>query len=47
MATYLKKAKERPAEDLSEVSRTVREIISKVKGEGETAVRYYSKKFDN
>ena len=47
MATYLKKAKERPPEDLSEVSRTVREIISKVKLEGEAAVRYYSKKFDN
>lgn len=47
MATYLKKAKERPPEDLSDVSRTVREIISRVKGEGEAAVRYYSKKFDN
>jgi len=47
MATYLKKAKARPPEDLSEVSRAVREIIDRVKGEGEAAVRYYAKKFDS
>jgi sulfopropanediol 3-dehydrogenase len=46
MPVYLKKAKERPVEDLSQVRDTVREIIEKVRHEGEAAVRYYSEKFD-
>ena len=46
MPVYLKKAKERPAEDLSQVWETVRQIIEKVREEGEDAVRYYSEKFD-
>lgn len=47
MATYLKKAKERPEQDMRAVSETVREILERVRREGEEAVRYYSKKFDN
>jgi sulfopropanediol 3-dehydrogenase len=46
MPVYLKKAQERPAEDLSKVRETVRQIIEKVKQEGEDAVRHYSKAFD-
>lgn len=47
MAEYLKKAIERPKEDLTAVREVVREIIERVKEEGEAAVRYYSEKFDN
>jgi sulfopropanediol 3-dehydrogenase len=47
MALYLKQAKERPAEDLSKVRETVREIIENVRRDGEAAVRNYSQKFDN
>ena len=47
MASYLKKAKERPEQDLRAVSDTVREILERVRLEGEAAVRYFSKKFDN
>lgn len=47
MALYLKKAKERPAEDLDTVKKVVGEIIEKVRSEGESAVRYYSEKFDD
>lgn len=47
MATYLKEAKERPEQDMQAVSDTVREILERVRREGEAAVRYYSKKFDN
>lgn len=47
MAVYLKSAKERLAEDLTQVRETVREIIERIKQEGEAAVRYYSEKFDN
>ena len=47
MALYLKKAKERPREDLTAVRDTVREVLEKVGREGETAVRYYSEKFDD
>ena len=47
MATYLKKALPRPEEDLTAVRDTVREIIERVRTEGEDAVRYYSEKFDN
>jgi sulfopropanediol 3-dehydrogenase len=46
MPVYLKKAQERPAEDLSQVRETVRRIIEKVKQEGEDAVRHYSEAFD-
>jgi sulfopropanediol 3-dehydrogenase len=46
MAFYLKKAKQPPKEDLSQVRDTVREILEKVRNEGETAVRHYSSKFD-
>jgi len=46
MPVYLKKAQERPAEDLSQVRETVRQIIEKVKQEGADAVRYYSESFD-
>ena len=47
MALYLKQAKERPAEDLSKVRETVREIIENVRRDGEAAVRNYSQKFDS
>jgi sulfopropanediol 3-dehydrogenase len=46
MAIYLKKAKEKPPEDLSQVREVVREILERVRTEGESAVRYYSEKFD-
>jgi sulfopropanediol 3-dehydrogenase len=46
MAKYLKQAKEKPAEDLRAVQDTVREILDRVRKEGEAAVRYYSEKFD-
>jgi len=47
MAEYLKTAKVRPAEDLTQVRESVREIIEMVRKEGEAGVRYYSKKFDD
>jgi sulfopropanediol 3-dehydrogenase len=47
MAIYLKEATERPEQDIQAVSDTVREVLDKVRREGEAAVRYYSKKFDN
>jgi len=47
MVEYLKKAIEKPEEDLSEVRDVVTEILEQVKNEGEDALRYYSKKFDN
>jgi len=47
MAFYLKKAKQPPKEDMARVRETVREIIDKVRTEGEAGVRYYSGKFDN
>jgi len=47
MALYLKRARERPREDLTAVRDTVREIIERVRQEGEKAVRFYSEKFDN
>jgi sulfopropanediol 3-dehydrogenase len=46
MAKYLKTALVRPKEDLTAVRDTVREIIDRVRSEGEAAVRHYSKKFD-
>jgi len=47
MAEYLKRAIEKPEEDISKVSAAVREIIERVKTQGEAGVRYYSTKFDN
>lgn len=47
MAEYLKKAKERPREDLAAVRESVREIIERVRKDGEAGVRYYSQRFDN
>jgi len=47
MAEYLKKAIARPKEDLTSVRGSVREIIERVRENGEAGVRYYSKKFDN
>ena len=46
MAEYLKKAIERPEEDISAVQETVRQILSRVKNEGEDGLRYYSERFD-
>ena len=47
MHSYLKQAKPRPKEDLSEVKEMVREILENVKNEGVEALRRYSKNFDN
>lgn len=47
MAEYLKRALERQEEDVTAVQETVREILEKVKQEGEEAVRFYSWKFDD
>jgi sulfopropanediol 3-dehydrogenase len=47
MAEYLKKAVEKPEEDISAVQAAVSEILEKVKQEGIEAVRYYSEKFDD
>lgn len=47
MVEYIKRAIEKPEEDISEVQDVVREIIDRVKNEGEEGLRYYSKKFDN
>lgn len=46
MAQVLKRAQTRPAEDVTAVQNTVREMLERVKKEGEAAVRYYSEKFD-
>jgi len=46
MAQYLKRAIEKPEEDISAVQAAVLEILEKVKKEGVDAVRYYSEKFD-
>jgi len=47
MPVYLKQAQQRPPEDLSQVRETVRQIIEKVKQDGEDAVRQFSKAFDS
>ncbi|MBI4963143.1 MAG: histidinol dehydrogenase [Desulfomonile tiedjei] len=47
MIRYLKRAVEKPKEDLTEVRETVRGILEKIKEEGEAGLRYYSEKFDN
>jgi sulfopropanediol 3-dehydrogenase len=46
MATYLKRAVERPVEDLTAVRQTVSEILERIQKEGMDAVRFYSSKFD-
>ena len=46
MAEYLKQAKEKPEEDIRAVQDTVREMLSRIKKEGEAAVRDYAKTFD-
>ena len=43
---YLKKAEQKPEEDLNSVRSLVSEILDRVKREGEKAVRYYSERFD-
>ncbi len=47
MRTYLKKAIEKPKEDRAAVQETVRQILEKIRDEGEAGLRYYSEKFDN
>jgi sulfopropanediol 3-dehydrogenase len=47
MAEYLKKAIAKPEEDIRIVQDTVREILGKIKKEGESAVKHYSKTFDH
>jgi len=47
MITYLKRAEEKRKHDMHIVADTVREILERVRNEGEAAVRYYSKKYDN
>jgi sulfopropanediol 3-dehydrogenase len=47
MAKYLKKAVKKPEEDTRAVQDTVRNILDRVKKEGEAAVRHYSKTFDD
>ena len=47
MSTYLKKAIEKPKEDIAAVQETVRQILEKIRDEGEAGLRYYSEKFDN
>jgi len=47
VAEYLKTAQGKPEEDIRAVQDTVREILERVRKEGEAAVRYYSEKFDN
>jgi histidinol dehydrogenase len=47
MGIYLKTAKVRPVEDLTQVRDTVREVLDRVRREGLEAVRGYSAKFDN
>ena len=47
MHSYLKEAKPKPEEDLSQVRETVREILESVKNEGVEAVRRYSRNFDS
>lgn len=46
MAEYLKKAKERPPADKSAVEHTVREMIARIRDEGDSTVRHYAKSLD-
>lgn len=47
MIRYLKRAIEKPKEDITAVQETVRQILEKIREEGEAGLRYYSEKFDN
>lgn len=47
MARYIKRAVERPVEDLTAVRQTVTEILERVRKDGTEAVRFYSKRFDD
>ncbi|MGC8605876.1 MAG: histidinol dehydrogenase, partial [Desulfomonilaceae bacterium] len=47
MIRYLKKAVEKPLEDIRLVQDSVRTILEKIRNEGESGLRYYSEKFDN
>lgn len=47
MIRYLKKAIEKPQEDIASVRETVREILEKIRNEGEAGLRLYSEKLDN
>ncbi|MFC2062845.1 histidinol dehydrogenase [Chloroflexota bacterium] len=47
MISYLKHAVPKKVEDTKKVQETVREILQRVKEEGEEGVRYYSRKFDD
>jgi sulfopropanediol 3-dehydrogenase len=47
MARYLKRAVDRPVEDLTAVRQAVSEILERIQTEGMDAVRFYSKQFDN
>ena len=44
---YLKRATEKPMEDLAKIQNSVREIIELVRREGEAGVRHYSRMYDN
>ena len=46
MMKILKKAQERTEEDRKELSRMVQEIIDNVRGNGDEALKEYSRKFD-
>lgn len=46
MAEFLKKAKERPPADRSAVEHTVREMITRIRDDGDSAVRHYAKNLD-
>jgi sulfopropanediol 3-dehydrogenase len=47
MAEYLKKATTISSEDLQKIQDTVMDILRHIQKEGEDAVRFYSRKFDN
>lgn len=47
MIKYMKKAVDRPREDVTAVQDTVRQILEKIRNDGEAAVRFYSDTFDN
>lgn len=46
MVVYVKKAPKRPAADVTAVENTVRDILARVRAEGDCAVRHYAKALD-
>jgi histidinol dehydrogenase len=46
MPDYVKKAPERPAADIAAVENTVRDMLGRVRDEGDAAVRHYAKTLD-